>query len=145
MLGAFAGGAILAKRSLYFGLIAFGIAQSLSNLLFVAMAVVGKNFSLMVGSLFVENFCSGLSTAAFLAFLMSMCNKKYSATQYALLSAVAALGRVYLGPVAAWMVATMGWVMFFTWAFVISFAGIFLLLVLKERVMVHEQPINEFA
>lgn len=142
VLGAFVGGAILTRRSVYFGLIVFGLMQSFSNLMFVIMALVGKNFSLMTTSLFIENFCSGLSTAAFLAFLMSMCNKKYTASQFAALSAVAALGRVYMGPVAAWMVASFGWTIFFTWTFFISFAGIFLLLVLKEKVMTYEQPIE---
>lgn len=145
VLGAFAGGAILTKRSLYFGLMAFGLAQAFSNLVFVLLAVSAKSFTLMAASLFIENFCSGLSTAAFFAFLMSMCNKKYTATQFALLSAVASLGRVYLGPVAAYMVASMGWTLFFIWSFILSFAGIFLLLLMKERVMTYEQPIEEMV
>lgn len=142
VLGVFVGGTVLRRRSVYFGLLVFGLMQSFSNLMFVVMSLAGKNFSLMTVSLFIENFCSGLSTAAFLAFLMSMCNKKYSATQYALLSAVAALGRVYMGPVAAWMVDTMGWTLFFTWSFIVSFLGLFLLWVLKEKVMTYEQTIE---
>ena len=137
ILGAFVGGAILTRKSVYYGLIVFGFAQAFSNLMFVLLAAVGKSFSLMALSVFIENFCSGLSTAAFIAFLMSMCNKKYTASQYALLSAVASLGRVYLGPVAAWMVASFGWTLFFIWSFVLSFPGILLLIILKEKVMVY--------
>ncbi len=143
ILGAIVGGAILTRRSLYFGLTVFGLAQAFSNLMFVMLAVSAKSFSLMAASLFIENFCGGLSTAAFFAFLMSMCNKKYTATQYALLSAVASLGRVYLGPVAAYMVANMGWTLFFVWSFILSFVGIFILLLMKDRVMTYEQPIEE--
>lgn len=143
VMGAFLGGAILTRRSVYFGLIAFGLAQAFSNLMFVVLAVCDKSFNLMAASLFIENFCSGLSTAAFLAFLMSICNKKYTATQYALLSAVASLGRVYLGPAAAYMVAHMGWTLFFVWSFILSFAGVFILLLMKDRVMTYEQPIEE--
>lgn len=135
VLGCFVGGAILTKRSVFFGLWIFGLAQSFSNLMFVILSIVGKNFTLMASSIFIENFCSGLSTAAFLAFLMSLCNKKYTATQYALLSAVASLGRVFLGPVAVAMVANMGWTLFYVWAFILSFPGLILLWLLKEKVM----------
>lgn len=143
ILGAIVGGAILTRRSLYFGLIAFGLAQAFSNLMFVVLAVSSKSFSLMAAALFIENFCGGLSTAAFFAFLMSMCNKKYTATQYALLSAVASLGRVYLGPVAAYLVAHLGWTLFYVWAFILSFAGVFILLLVNDKIMTYEQPIEE--
>lgn len=135
--GVFVGGVILTRRSLYDGLFMFGLAQAFSNLMFVLLAYVGKHFGLMVASIFIENFCSGLSTAAFLAFLMALCNKKYTASQYALLSAISSLGRVFLGPVAAWMVASMGWTMFYLWSFLLCFPGMLVLLVLKEKVMAH--------
>lgn len=137
VLGAFIGGAILTRRNIYFGLMMFGLAQAFSNLMFVILAYVGKNFSLMAVSMFIENFCSGLSTAAFLAFLMSICNKKYTATQYALLSAIASLARVFMGPVAAVIVERFGWTQFFICSFILSFPGILLLLLLKEKVMTY--------
>jgi PAT family beta-lactamase induction signal transducer AmpG len=143
ILGAFVGGFILTRRSVYFGLVAFGLAQAFSNLMFVVLAMAGKNFSLMAASIFIENFCSGLSTAAFLAFLMSICNKKYTASQYALLSAVASLGRVFLGPVAAFMVTNLGWTQFFMWSFLLSFPGVVLLVVLKEKVMTYDRPVQD--
>ncbi len=137
VLGAFIGGAILTRRNIYYGLMMFGLAQAFSNLMFVILAYVGKNFSLMAVSMFIENFCSGLSTAAFLAFLMSICNKKYTATQYALLSAIASLARVFMGPVAAVIVERFGWTQFFICSFILSFPGILLLLLLKEKVMTY--------
>lgn len=137
VLGAFVGGAILTRRNIYYGLMMFGLAQAFSNLMFVILAYVGKNFSLMAVSMFIENFCSGLSTAAFLAFLMSICNKKYTATQYALLSAIASLARVFMGPVAAVIVERFGWTQFFICSFILSFPGILLLLLLKEKVMTY--------
>lgn len=134
VLGVFVGGVILTRKSLYYGLLVFGVAQAFSNLVFVLLAAAGKSFALMAASLFIENFCSGLSTAAFLAFLMSLCNKNYSATQYALLSAVASIGRVFLGPVAAVLVTNFGWVQFFAWSFVMSFPGLIFLMMLKNKV-----------
>lgn len=137
VLGAFIGGAILTRKNIYYGLMMFGLAQAFSNLMFVFLAYAGKNFSLMVVSMFVENFCSGLSTAAFLAFLMSICNKKYTASQFALLSAIASLARVFMGPVAAVVVERYGWTQFFICSFMLSFPGILLLVLLKERVLTY--------
>lgn len=145
VLGAFVGGAILTRKSVYYGLFAFGIAQAFSNLVFVVLAMAPKSFLLMSASIFVENFCSGLSTAAFLAFLMSICNKKYTASQYALLSAVASLGRVFLGPVAAIIVETLGWTQFFIWSFLLSFPGLLFLLLLKDKVVAYEHAAEHQA
>ncbi len=134
ILGAFVGGLILTRWRLFSALLVFGVAQSLSNLMFALLAMMGKVFALMAASVFVENFCSGLSTAALLAFMMSLCNNRYTASQFALLSAFASLGRVFLGPVAGMIVAHAGWTQFFVWSFVLCFPGIYFLLLLKDRV-----------
>lgn len=143
ILGAFIGGVILTRKSIFYGLVMFGFAQAFSNLMFVVLAASDKSFSLMATAIFIENFCSGLSTAAFFAFLMSLCNKKYTASQYALLSAVASLGRVFLGPVAAMIVTSFGWTQFFVWSFILSFPGVILLLLWKKEVMGYEHPVQE--
>lgn len=135
--GAFVGGVVLSRKNIYYGLLMFGLAQAFSNLMFVMLAMIGKDFMFMALSIFIENFCSGLSTAAFLAFLMSMCNKKYTATQYAVLSAAASVGRVFLGPLAAYIVLQAGWTQFFIYSFLLSFPGIILLIFLKEKVMIY--------
>ncbi len=132
--GAFIGGVFLTRWNLYRALLVFGLAQAFSNVMFILLAIVGKHFWLMTISIFIENFCSGLSTAALLAFLMSLCNHRYSAGQYALLSAIATIGRVTLGPVASWMVLNFGWVQFYTWSFILCLPGIVILLLLKQKV-----------
>lgn len=137
VLGAFVGGVILTRWNIYRALLWFGLAQAFSNLVFVLLAVVGKQFILMASAIFIENFCSGLSTAALMAFLMSLCNRRYTASQYALLSAIASLGRVFLGPVAGVMVANLGWVNFFLWSFVLCFPGIIILTLLREKVTLY--------
>jgi PAT family beta-lactamase induction signal transducer AmpG len=88
----------------------------------------------MASAIFIESFCSGMSTAALLAFLMSLCHQQYSATQYALLSALFSIGRVFLGPVAASMVAHMGWINFYFWSFMACFPGIILLSLMRKKV-----------
>ncbi len=140
--GAFIGGMLLTRWNIYRALMLFGLAQAFSNLMFVWLAMAGKVFSLMAATIFIENFCSGLSTAAFMAFLMSLCNKRYTAGQYALLSAVASLGRVFLGPVAGLMVKEMGWVQFYVFAFGLSFPGLLILLMLKDRVATYAHAVT---
>lgn len=134
ILGAFVGGAVMWRLGLYISLLWFGLAQAFSILLFMLLALVGKVFSLMVLTLFVENFCSGLSTAAFMAFLMSLCNARFSATQFAFLSAIDSLGRLFAGPLAAALVMQFGWVSFYGGAFAFSLPALFILLVLGKRV-----------
>lgn len=133
--GAFIGGIFLIRWNVFWALLVFGLAQAFSNLMFVVLAMVGKSFLLMAASIFIENFCSGLSTAALLVFMMSLCNHQFTASQFALLSAIASLGRVFLGPVAAFLVDHLGWVQFYTWSFALSFPGIVVLLYLKSEVL----------
>lgn len=134
ILGAFAGGMWMTRLNLYWALLLFGLAQAFSNLLFMLLAYAGKSYLLMTSAIFIESFCSGMSTAALLAFLMSLCHQQYSATQYAFLSALFSIGRVFLGPVAAYMVAHLGWMNFYFWSFVICFPGIMLLVWLRGKV-----------
>lgn len=134
ILGAFVGGLFLTRINIYWALFWFGLAQAFSNLMFMVLAYVGKNYALMASAIFIESFCSGMSTAALLAFLMSLCHQQYSATQYALLSALFSIGRVFLGPLAAFLVAKLGWVSFYFWSFILCFPGIILLSLIRNRV-----------
>ena len=109
ILGGFIGGIIMLRWNIYRSLLVFGLAQAFSNLTFAILAFAGKHFFLMTAAVFIENFCSGLSTAALLAFMMFLCNHRYTAS-HLLLSAVASLTRI-LGP-SAMMVESAGWMQF---------------------------------
>lgn len=137
--GGFVGGVLLLRWSIYRALMVFGIAQAISTLLFVILALSGKQFGLMAFTVFIENFCSGLSTAALFTYMLSLCSPQYSGTQFALLSAVASLGRIFLGPLAGMMVLHLGWPQFFGWSFVFCCPGLLLLLLIKNKVIVHAQ------
>lgn len=137
ILGVFLGGLILTRWNIYRALFLFGLTQAFSNLMFAILAMKGKVFSLMVLSVFIENFCTGMSTAALLAFMMSLCNHRYTASQFAVLSAVASVGRVFLGPLASFLVENIGWTEFFIATFVISFPGIICLMLLKDKVSIN--------
>ena len=86
----------------------------------------------MATAVFFENLCGGMGTAAFVALLMTLCNKSFSATQFALLSALSAVGRVYVGPVAGWFVEAHGWPTFYLFSVVAAVPGILLLLVCRQ-------------
>lgn len=134
LLGSLVGGLYYKRLGLYRSLMYFGFLQMSSNLLFAALAAVGKNYTLMAFSMFGDYFCGGLSTVAFIAFLIGLCDRRFSAAQYALLSAVMAIGRVFVGPAAAAMVGHMGWVNFYIVTFFIGFPSLLLLWWLNRKI-----------
>lgn len=117
LIGSVLGGVLLPRLGLYRSLMIFGFLQMASNLSFAVLAIVGKSLGWMAFSLFADYFSGGLSGVAFIVFLTSLCNTRFSATQYALLSALMAVGRVFVGPAAAGMVDHMGWAQFYVWTF----------------------------
>ncbi len=141
ILGAFTGGILLTRMKLFRALVLFGVLQAFSNLMFMFVAMAGKNYSVMASSIFIESFCSGMGTSAFVAFLMAFCNHRYTATQFACLSAFAAVGRVFVGPFASFIVLHVGWTQYFAWSFVFSLPGIFLLFVLRNKVRFNAEKI----
>lgn len=93
IVGTLSGGAALSQLGVNRSLWIFGGLQAVSNLGYWILALVGKDYTTLVLAINVENFCSGLGTAGFVGFLMSLCNPKFSATQFALLSSLMAVGR----------------------------------------------------
>lgn len=133
LLGSIVGGSFYPRLGLFRSLMYFGILQATSALLFALLTVVGKYYSLMAISIFGENFCSGLSSVVFIVYLTRLCNTRYTATQYALFSAVMAFGRVYIGPFAALLVKQVGWFDFYLVSFVIGFVPLIILLQMKKE------------
>ena len=133
ILGAFAGGLLLVKLKLYRSLMLFGILQAVAILAYMALAMVGQNYAVMIIAIFVENFFAGMATDGFVAMLMGLCNQQFTATQYALLAALTAIGRVFVGPLAAVIVQQAGWVNFFFFSFLVCIPGLILLYYLKNQ------------
>jgi MFS transporter, PAT family, beta-lactamase induction signal transducer AmpG len=105
----------------------FGGLQAVSNLAYFALAVVGKSYPLVVASICIENFCAGLGTAAFVAFLISQCDPRYSATQYALLSSLMTFGSTVVASPAGVIAQSSGWPSFFAITTVAAIPGLLLL------------------
>ncbi|MDQ5849172.1 MAG: MFS transporter [Pseudomonadota bacterium] len=134
ILGALIGGALMIRLRLYRSLLLFGVLQALTNLGFMLLAVSGKSYALLIAVIAAENLCGGMGTIAFVALLMALCDRRFSATQYALLSALASLGRVYVGPLAGALAATYGWTWFFFFTFVVALPGVLMLWWQRERI-----------
>jgi PAT family beta-lactamase induction signal transducer AmpG len=127
-VGVLAGGVIITKINLNRSLWVFGALQLLSNLGYYALAVAHrKDYSLLVIAVNIENFSTGLVTVATVAFLMSLCNHRFTTTQFALFSSLMAISRdVLSAPAGSWATAT-GWPTFFLLSLVAALPGLLLL------------------
>jgi len=128
IVGALAGGALMARLGLYRALLWFGVLQAVSNVGYWMLAMSAPWLPFMALVVAVENLCGGLGTAAFVALLMALCRQEFSATQFALLSALSAIGRTYLaGPLTPPLVDSLGWPVFFALTVLIAVPGLVLL------------------
>jgi len=134
LMGAFLGGALMTRIGLYGSLMLFGVFQAVSNLSFWLLSIIEPNIWAMGGAVFIENLCGGMGTAAFVGLLTSLCSKEFSATQYALLSSLAAMGRVYLAAPAGYVVAAYGWSNFFLFSTAAAIPGLVALYLLRSSI-----------
>ena len=135
VVGALAGGMLMARWTLYRSLMVFGLLQAVSNLAYWLIAVSPRSLWLMAAGVGLENLCGGLGTAAFVGLLMALCRQRFSATQFALLSALSAVGRTYLaGPLTPPLVELFGWPGFFLITVLIAVPGLLLLYLLRDRI-----------
>jgi MFS transporter, PAT family, beta-lactamase induction signal transducer AmpG len=111
------GGAVISRIGIYRSLWVFGAAQAFSNLAYLMLAKIPGSYSLMVLAIIIENLCTGLGTAALVGFLTILCNARFSATQYALLSSVMAAGRDVLAAPSGVIAQAAGWPLFFLFSF----------------------------
>ncbi len=133
LVGALAGGLAMTRLGLFRSLLLFGALQALSNLTFVWLAWAGKSHAVLVASVVIENVTGGMGTAAFVALVMSLCDHRYTATQFALLSSLEALGRVFSGRPSAELVQWLGWAQFFVFSFLAALPGLWLVWSLRHR------------
>ncbi len=113
LLGALAGGWLVARIGMARALVLTGCTQMLSNLMYVALAQAGHAMPMLWAQVGVENFTDGLADAAFVTYLSSLTSRAFTATQYALLSSLAAVPLRTLGASSGWLAETLGWSPFF--------------------------------
>lgn len=135
ILGALVGGSLMSQWGTYRALMVFGILQAISNFGYFVVATFPGNVPIMATAIGIENICGGLGTAAFVALVMGLCDVRYTATQFALLTALASVGRVFLaGPLTPPLVEQFGWDGFYLITVLIALPGLFLLWLYRERI-----------
>jgi len=129
--GAFLGGVILLRIGIYQGLWLFGIFQAVSTAGLMILASVGYSVSFLAMVIIGENLASGMGTSAYTAFMASMTNRRFTATQYALLSSIMGVPRVLLAAPTGWIAQNVGWMGFFGLCMLLAVPGLLLLLRFK--------------
>ena len=110
-----------------------GVLQGLSNLVFVFQAYEGNNIYALMLTISVENISGGMGTAAFVAYLSSLCNLAYTATQYALLSSFMSLARDVFASTSGFLAGTVSWAAFFVITALMSIPGLLILYYLIKK------------
>ena len=125
--GALVGGALTTRWGIFTALWSLGLVQALSNLGYWAASQLPAEQSVLYGAILLEQFTSGLGTAAFLSFLMSLCSKRYAATQYALLSALFRVGGILAGAISGAITQHVGYGTYFFVTFLLALPAFSLL------------------
>lgn len=131
--GAALGGALVAALGMGRSLVITGLGQMLSNLMYVALARAGHQVGVLYWQVGIENFTDGLADAAFVAYLSSLTSIAFTATQYALLSSLAALPLRTLGATGGFLAEALGWQRFFLLTTAAALPALSMMLVLLRR------------
>jgi PAT family beta-lactamase induction signal transducer AmpG len=132
IIGVSLGGWIYMRWGMFRSLLVFGISQSLTNLLYTVLALSGKKVWLMALATTIDTGVGGMGQAAYVGFLVSLCSSSFSATQYALLSAMASIPRNITGAIAGTLVSHIGWPKFFVVTCLTAVPGLILLVILRR-------------
>ncbi len=132
LVGLFIGGLIIYYIDLYKCLWGFGILQALSTAAFALLTYTGAEKWALATVVIFEDVSSGMGSAAFVAFLASLSNKKYTATQYAILSSIATLGRNFFSGFSGALVKSLGWSSFFYVCALIAIPGLVMLIGMRK-------------
>lgn len=133
IIGSFIGGIVVDRLGLAKSLLFCGILHGSSNLLYLWQVCAGNDTSVLTITIFVENISGGMGTSAFVAYLSSLCNRQYTATQYALLSSFMGVARDLFAATSGIVAKSLSWFGFFSLTAAMSLPGIFILLYLMKK------------
>ncbi len=128
IIGSLIGGVLMLRQGIYRSLWIFGFLQAISTAGFAILARIGHSISALSAVIAIENLSSGMGTAAYVAFMASITNKKFTATQYALLSSLMGVPRVLVSAPTGFFAKSLGWENFFIFCTLIAIPGMLLLL-----------------
>ncbi len=136
LVGAFAGGLIALKTGLYRSLIMFGIFQAIATLGFSLLAIVGDNIYLLMTVISLENLAAGMGYTAYLAFIANMTNKQFTATQFALMTALMSLPRTLFSGFSGYLVEFFDWELYFVFCSLIAIPALIILRKLQREIKI---------
>jgi MFS transporter, PAT family, beta-lactamase induction signal transducer AmpG len=134
LVGSLLGGILMVKLGLLRSMLAFGVLQAATNLLYCALALAGKSYPIMVGAVVIEHVAGAMGGIALVALIMALCDVRYSAFQYALLSALALLPRYSLGYPAGWIADHGGWYAYYVMSFVLALPGLTMVYLTRRKI-----------
>ena len=140
ILGAIVGGAFVTRFGIYRGLLVLGAVQMLSNFAYAMVATTDAARPAMYGAAIIETFCGGLGTAAFLSFLMAICDRDNAATEYAMLSALFAVSRTFAFAFSGWFAESLGFASYYWLTAALALPGLALLLMIRGRLSTFPSP-----
>ena len=129
LIGAFVGGVLSLKIGLYKSLIYFGVFQLIATLGFAVLFYTGDNIVMLIGVITLENLAAGMGYTAYLAFIANMTSKQFTATQFALMTALMSLPRTFLSGTSGFLVEMLDWDIYFIFCSLIAIPA---LLILKK-------------
>jgi MFS transporter, PAT family, beta-lactamase induction signal transducer AmpG len=132
--GSVLGGVVMVRLGLTRSMLLFGVLQALTNLLYCALAVAGKSYPIMVVAVVLEHVAGAMGGIALVALIMALCDKRYSAFQYALLSVLALLPRYSLGWPAGWIADHEGWYAYYVTSFALALPGLAIVWLMRRRI-----------
>jgi PAT family beta-lactamase induction signal transducer AmpG len=133
LLGVWVGSLLVTKWGMGKSLLLTGVLQLLSNLMFSWQAYVGHDINWLYLTIAIENFTGGMASAAFVAYISRLCNLQFTATQYALFSSLAVVGRTVIASPMGGIAETIGWVDYFLLSTVMAIPGMLLLIFMLRR------------
>jgi len=134
IIGAFIGGGFVVTHGLYKPLLWFGILQAVTNLGYMGLSIIGKSYAGMITIVAMDQLVGGMGTAVFMGLMIALCDHRFTAFQFALLSALSAIARVFIGPPAGFLIETIGWTWFFFVTFLVAIPSLILLVYLRDTV-----------
>ncbi len=134
LLGSFAGGIIVTRLGLFRALIIGCLAQGLTVLFFSLQALKGNDIYFLIATIGFENFGSGIGDICVVVFISNLCNKQFTATQFALLSSVSALGRTFLRTPSGYIAASTGWFWFFAISAATAIPGLIVIYLARSQI-----------
>ncbi|MBL8268420.1 AmpG family muropeptide MFS transporter [Steroidobacter sp.] len=140
IVGAILGGVAMVRLGLLKSMLIFGVLQAASNFLYYALALTGKNYPLMVMAVSIDNIAGAMGNIAAVALIMALCDVRYSAFQYALLSAFALTPRYVLGGPAGWLADKAGWDTYYVVSVLLALPGLLLVWLMRNQIKQLDQP-----